>query len=207
MKAKRSVSYVISFFHAILCVWNSTNGFLGVSATFSTQILEAFIMVPDTRTPISCNVYPRPIFIFACEIGWNLRGYACVIRLSWTTDSTKRWKYSCVTLKCFTIRVSQSSYQRAKPATKREMTQFHSDEYVEFLSRITPSNMNSYVKEQHKCKSGILFLVILYQFRWCNRDIDNVGDDCPVFDGLFEYCSISAGGSMGMIIEFLCTNY
>jgi hypothetical protein len=27
--------------------------------------------------------------------------------------------------------------------------------------------------------------------------IDNVGDDCPVFDGLFDYCSISAGGSMG----------
>lgn len=26
---------------------------------------------------------------------------------------------------------------------------------------------------------------------------DNVGDDCPVFDGLFEYCAISAGGSMG----------
>ncbi|CAL1696435.1 unnamed protein product [Somion occarium] len=64
---------------------------------------------------------------------------------------------------------------RAKPATKREMTQFHSDEYVEFLSRITPVNMNSYIKEQHKY---------------------NVGDDCPVFDGLFDYCSISAGGSM-----------
>ncbi|KIJ68655.1 hypothetical protein HYDPIDRAFT_106887 [Hydnomerulius pinastri MD-312] len=64
---------------------------------------------------------------------------------------------------------------RAKPATKREMTQFHSDEYVDFLSRITPSNMNSYIKEQHKY---------------------NVGDDCPVFDGLFDYCSISAGGSM-----------
>jgi histone deacetylase 1/2 len=31
------------------------------------------------------------------------------------------------------------------------MTQFHSDEYVDFLSRITPSNMNSFVKEQHKC--------------------------------------------------------
>ncbi|KAJ2928889.1 hypothetical protein H1R20_g8180, partial [Candolleomyces eurysporus] len=64
---------------------------------------------------------------------------------------------------------------RAKPATKREMTQFHSDEYVDFLNKITPSNMNSFVKEQHKY---------------------NVGDDCPVFDGLFEYCSISAGGSM-----------
>ncbi|KAE9410758.1 histone deacetylase complex, catalytic component RPD3 [Gymnopus androsaceus JB14] len=64
---------------------------------------------------------------------------------------------------------------RAKPATKREMTQFHSDEYVDFLSKITPSNMNSFVREQHKY---------------------NVGDDCPVFDGLFDYCSISAGGSM-----------
>lgn len=27
----------------------------------------------------------------------------------------------------------------------------------------------------------------------------NLGDDCPVFDGLFEYCSISAGGSMGQL--------
>ncbi|KLO20519.1 histone deacetylase complex, catalytic component RPD3 [Schizopora paradoxa] len=64
---------------------------------------------------------------------------------------------------------------RAKPATEREMTQFHSDEYIKFLKRVSPSNMTSYVKEQHKY---------------------NVGDDCPVFDGLFDYCSISAGGSM-----------
>ena len=42
--------------------------------------------------------------------------------------------------------------QRAKPATKREMTQFHSDEYVDFLSKITPVNMNSNVREQKKCE-------------------------------------------------------
>lgn len=40
---------------------------------------------------------------------------------------------------------------------------------------------------------------------------DNVGDDCPVFDGLFEYCSISAGGSMGKCnlfrIMFLTFSY
>ena len=46
--------------------------------------------------------------------------------------------------------------QRAKPATKREMTQFHSDEYIEFLSRITPNNMNTQVKEQHKCSFGFM---------------------------------------------------
>ena len=47
--------------------------------------------------------------------------------------------------------ISDARVQRAKPATKREMTQFHSDEYVEFLARVTPGNMNSYIKEQHKC--------------------------------------------------------
>ncbi|KAH8923501.1 histone deacetylase [Atractiella rhizophila] len=64
---------------------------------------------------------------------------------------------------------------RAKPATKREMSQFHTDEYVDFLSRIIPDNVDTHSREMAKF---------------------NVGDDCPVFDGLFDYCSISAGGSM-----------
>ena len=55
------------------------------------------------------------------------------------------------------------------------MTQFHTDEYVDFLQKVTPDNMESFAKEQGKY---------------------NVGDDCPVFDGLFEFCGISAGGSM-----------
>ncbi|KAG9011005.1 histone deacetylase [Tulasnella sp. JGI-2019a] len=81
---------------------------------------------------------------------------------------------------CHALVMNYSLYKkmeiyRAKPANKREMTQFHSDEYVEFLNRIQPHNMNQYFKEQLKY---------------------NVGDDCPVFDGLFDFCSISAGGSM-----------
>lgn len=64
---------------------------------------------------------------------------------------------------------------RAKPASKYEMTQFHTDEYIEFLAKVTPDNMDAFQKEQQKY---------------------NVGDDCPVFDGLFEFCGISAGGSM-----------
>ncbi|KAL9617054.1 MAG: hypothetical protein Q9160_008127 [Pyrenula sp. 1 TL-2023] len=64
---------------------------------------------------------------------------------------------------------------RAKPASKFEMTQFHTDEYVDFLQKVTPDNMDSYSKEQTKY---------------------SVGDDSPVFDGLFEFCTISAGGSM-----------
>ncbi|KAK1829950.1 hypothetical protein QBC39DRAFT_392242 [Podospora conica] len=64
---------------------------------------------------------------------------------------------------------------RAKPAVTSEMTQFHTDEYIEFLQKVTPDNMDNHMREQGKY---------------------NVGDDCPVFDGLFEFCGISAGGSM-----------
>ncbi|KAJ6171852.1 Histone deacetylase RPD3 [Penicillium chermesinum] len=64
---------------------------------------------------------------------------------------------------------------RAKPASRYEMTQFHTDEYIDFLSKVTPDNMDQFGKEQSRY---------------------NVGDDCPVFDGLFEFCGISAGGSM-----------
>jgi acetoin utilization deacetylase AcuC-like enzyme len=41
--------------------------------------------------------------------------------------------------------------QRAKPATRREMTQFHTDDYIEFLHRINPENANNYAREQQKC--------------------------------------------------------
>ncbi|KAF9317958.1 histone deacetylase [Podila horticola] len=64
---------------------------------------------------------------------------------------------------------------RARPGSKKEMTAFHTDEYIDFLSRVSPDNMENYVKEQSKF---------------------NVGDDCPIFEGLFEYCQLSAGGSM-----------
>ena len=33
----------------------------------------------------------------------------------------------------------------------------------------------------------------------------NVGEDCPVFDGLYEYCQLSAGGSVGtFMLLWLC---
>ena len=40
------------------------------------------------------------------------------------------------------------------------MTQFHSDDYIEFLSKITPSNMGNFVKEQHKCQLHSFFLYL-----------------------------------------------
>jgi len=65
---------------------------------------------------------------------------------------------------------------RPRHATEAEMTKFHSDDYIDFLRLVTPDNMNEYSKQ-------------LMKF--------NVGEDCPVFDGMFQFCQISAGGSLG----------
>jgi histone deacetylase 1/2 len=56
------------------------------------------------------------------------------------------------------------------------MTQFHSDEYVEFLRLITPDNQHEHMRQ-------------LKRF--------NCAEDCPVFDGLFNFCQIYTGGSVG----------
>jgi len=56
------------------------------------------------------------------------------------------------------------------------MTRFHTDDYINFLRTITPDNIPEYVRP-------------LQRF--------NVGEECPVFDGLFEYCQLYASGSVG----------
>ncbi len=57
-----------------------------------------------------------------------------------------------------------------------DLTRFHSDDYINFLRLITPDNMSDYTRQLQKF---------------------NVGEDCPVFDGLFEFCQIYCSGSMG----------
>lgn len=56
-----------------------------------------------------------------------------------------------------------------------ELAQFHSADYVEFLHRITPDTQHLYAGELRKY---------------------NLGEDCPVFDDLFEFCQIYAGGTI-----------
>ncbi|CAF0705580.1 unnamed protein product [Brachionus calyciflorus] len=69
---------------------------------------------------------------------------------------------------------------RPHRAAFEDMTKFHSDEYIKFLKNIQPDNIGEYNK-------------LMSRF--------NVGEDCPVFDGLYEFCSISAGGSVAGAIK------
>lgn len=69
---------------------------------------------------------------------------------------------------------------RPKRASAEEMMRFHTEEYIQFLQMATPSNTQN--------TNGLF-------------DKFNVGDDSPVFDGLFEFCQISAGGSISAARE------
>ncbi|KAF6041339.1 HDAC3 [Bugula neritina] len=64
---------------------------------------------------------------------------------------------------------------RPYKASTYDMCRFHSEEYVDFLQRVTPHNVQGFTK-------------LLQMF--------NVGDDCPVFDGIFDFCSRYTGASL-----------
>ncbi|KAF7299923.1 Hist-deacetyl domain-containing protein [Mycena chlorophos] len=65
--------------------------------------------------------------------------------------------------------------QKPKRATAEALTAFHTDEYIQFLSKVTPETFSEL------SFNGTRFLV---------------GEDNPPFEGLFEFSSISAGGSI-----------
>ncbi|URE13853.1 Neutral alkaline invertase [Musa troglodytarum] len=56
-----------------------------------------------------------------------------------------------------------------------ELAQFHSADYVEFLHRISPNTQHLFADELARY---------------------NLGEDCPVFENLFEFCQIYAGGTI-----------
>jgi len=39
-----------------------------------------------------------------------------------------------------------------------EMTRFHSDDYINFLRTVTPTNMSEFMRELQKCEWGLLSL-------------------------------------------------
>ncbi|CAK4623969.1 unnamed protein product [Aphanomyces euteiches] len=62
-------------------------------------------------------------------------------------------------------------------ASSEEVKAFHTADYVELLKKISPANEKLYQSDVNKFNMG--------EFT-----------DCPVFDGIFNFCQISAGGSL-----------
>ena len=53
---------------------------------------------------------------------------------------------------------------------------FHSEEYIEFLARVSPNNIQSFSKSLTHYNVGAA--------------------DCPVFDGLYDFCARYTGASL-----------
>nr|GMD36299.1 histone deacetylase 6 [Ipomoea batatas] len=71
---------------------------------------------------------------------------------------------------------------RPFPADAVDIRRFHSPDYVDFLASVSPETLHDHTHSRH-----------LKRF--------NVGEDCPVFDGLFKFCQASAGGSIGAAVK------
>ncbi|GMG40213.1 unnamed protein product [Ambrosiozyma monospora] len=69
----------------------------------------------------------------------------------------------------------QMDLYKPRRATNEELLEFHSDDYIKFLETVTPDNVNKFASSLKKF---------------------NIGDDCPVFDGMFDYCQLYAGASL-----------
>jgi len=72
----------------------------------------------------------------------------------------------------------------SRPASEDEIKEYHKDDYVDFLHTVTPNNLHELYPELAVQPTGY------------SSAIYGVGDDCPIFDGVFEYCSLYSGGSI-----------
>lgn len=62
----------------------------------------------------------------------------------------------------------------SRKATPEELKEFHTIEYLDYLKTATPAEPVPFPEHPHNLG----------------------GDDCPIFEGLFEYCSMYAGASI-----------
>ena len=81
------------------------------------------------------------------------------------------------------------------------MTRFHSDEYVKFIQNIRPDNIVGFDKQMERCKRRFPLSSRLVSLDEFSPFSVNVGEDCPVFEGLYEFCQISAGGSLAGAVK------
>ncbi|KAI9704933.1 MAG: histone deacetylase [Candelina mexicana] len=86
-------------------------------------------------------------------------------------------------VKAYGMRTAMDDY-KSRAATKEEMAEFHKEDFLDFLQRVLPDD------DGFDTGTGLQY---------------NIGQDCPIFDGLYEYCSLYAGASIDAARK-LCNN-
>ncbi|KAI0529473.1 hypothetical protein KFK09_002023 [Dendrobium nobile] len=91
---------------------------------------------------------------------------------------------------------------RPYPASAADIRRFHSEDYVDFLASITPQFLAASAATFGASVADDGNSVHPFESS-SSRQLRrfNVGEDCPVFEGLFEFCQASAGGSIGAAVK------
>ena len=72
-----------------------------------------------------------------------------------------------------------SCLQRPRRVEATELLSFHDTSYIEYLASVNLENQKSATNSFEQ-----------------KYDEFNMGDDCPVFDGLFDFCRLYTGASL-----------
>lgn len=92
----------------------------------------------------------------------------------------------------------ENDFQRPHKASEEEMNRFHSPDYIRTLQTLEPesgqdlSSCNYLNTEYHSS--------VLKERTYFSNSV-HICEDCPVFTGLYEFCQISAGGSIAGAIK------
>jgi len=109
--------------------------------------------------------------------------------------------------------------QRPRRAYPAELTQFHSEDYIDFLAKVTPDSargeLAGQVRRERERERVVFFpacahptspaslpstLIIFpppsFSFFSFQLARFNMGEDCPVFDGLYDFCRLYTGASI-----------
>ncbi|RLN62491.1 hypothetical protein BBJ28_00012489 [Nothophytophthora sp. Chile5] len=76
--------------------------------------------------------------------------------------------------------VNYDLYRKMDIFVRKERAAFHAADYIDFLQRISPSNQKELASDLQKYNLGEL-------------------TDCPVFDGIFDFCQIYSGGTLDAV--------
>lgn len=152
---------------------------------------------------------------------WSPTEFAWLTTCCSTMASTERWRYmyvklllshitaflvsgalTCPPFVCFSVRTKPA--ERRWPSITAMIT---SNSCVQFDRTTCQSTANkcrdvSFCRRGCLCRGSIVFNNITMAMLWlslCRCLAVNVGEDCPVFDGLFEFCQLSGGGSVGKL--------
>ena len=97
---------------------------------------------------------------------------------------------------------------RPEPATFQQMARFHSEEYLNFLREISPDTIGAHIKHLSVTTARGLRIVCVLRASAADRRAPalprqrfNVGEDCPIFDGIYQFCQTSVGGSIGGAVK------